>query len=253
MIARLSILLALSLVLLVAMVYLQPGPIVAWLEERSPAVRFDADVERPLVAVTIDDGPSESTDEILEVLEAHEARATFFLIGHRVLGHEEAVRDIVERDHEVGHHMWRDETSALLDDDEFDRRFAWTESALERFTSDLEWFRPGGGWYDREMIEWIERERYSLVLASAPPIDTFVPFPKVVARHLLANARPGAILVIHDGPDRGSRAVEILRALLPELEREGYRVVTVSELVSAEAGPRHHATTFSRASNPGER
>lgn len=241
MIVRVSILLTLSLSFLATAAFVWPGPIVAWLEDRSPDVRFDADVEAPLVAVTIDDGPSESTVEILEVLEIHEARATFFLIGDRVLEHGEAVRGIVGRGHEVGHHMWCDETSALLDDDAFDRDFARTESALEGFTTDLEWFRPGGGWYDDEMIERIEREGYRLVLASAPPIDTFVPSPEVVARHLLANARPGAILVIHDGPDRGPRAVEVLRALLPDLEREGYRTVTLSELVSAESAARRHA------------
>lgn len=238
MIARVLLLLVVSVVLLFLVAFVWPDPIVAWLEDRSPSVRFDADVERPLVAVTIDDGPSESTAEILDVLHEHGARSTFFLIGDRVLEHAEAARAIVGRGHEVGHHMWRDETSARLDEVEFARHFARTERVLETHASELDWFRPGGGLYDRGMVESVEREGYRFVLGSAPPIDTFVPVPGLVTRHLLANARPGAILVIHDGPDRGPRAVEILRALLPALEKEGYRAVTLSELVSAESGSR---------------
>lgn len=220
--------------LLVVAGFAWPRPIVGWLESWSPTVRFDADVGHRLVAVTIDDGPSENTDEILEVLDRHGAKATFFLIGSRTVEHEGAVRGIVARGHEIGHHMWRDETTLFLDEGEFARRFKRTERVLERFAPDLAWFRPGGGWYDETMVRHAESRGYRVVLGSAPAVDTFVPSSGIVTRYLLANVRPGAILILHDGPERGPRAVETLRALLPALAREGYRVVDLSQLVAAE-------------------
>jgi len=224
----------LLLTLMVVAGFVWPGPIVGWLEERSPSVRFDADVETKLLALTIDDGPSESTAEMLEVLDRFDARATFFLIGSRVPGREDTVRTVVDRGHEIGHHMWCDETSVFLDEDDFRHRFERTERALEPFAKELAWFRPAGGWYDEAMVARVEREGYRVALGSAPPLDTFLPSPRVVARYLQANARPGAILVLHDGPERGARTVEVLERLLPELEREGYRVVDLSGLVAVE-------------------
>jgi hypothetical protein len=57
-----------------------------------------------------------------------------------------------------------------------------------------------------------------------------VPSPRLAAAYILANTRPGAIIVLHEGGGRGRRTVEVLRRVLPVLSARGYRVVTLSEL-----------------------
>ena len=54
----------------------------------------------------------------------------------------------------------------------------------------------------------------------------------VSAAYILANARPGAVVVLHEGGERGRRTVEVLRRVLPELRARGYRIVTLSELAA---------------------
>jgi len=62
------------------------------------------------------------------------------------------------------------------------------------------------------------------------PYDPHVPSVRFAAAYILANARPGAVIVLHEGGARGARAVETLRRVLPALRARGYRVVTLSEL-----------------------
>jgi peptidoglycan/xylan/chitin deacetylase (PgdA/CDA1 family) len=62
------------------------------------------------------------------------------------------------------------------------------------------------------------------------PFDAAIPSTRFAGRHILANIRPGAVIVLHDGPARGRRTLGVLQEVLPELRARGYRVVTLSEL-----------------------
>ncbi|HUP18414.1 MAG TPA: polysaccharide deacetylase family protein, partial [Gemmatimonadota bacterium] len=98
-----------------------PDTIVRGLEAAAPEVLWRVPTDEPVVALTIDDGPSSHTDEILEVLAAHGARATFFLIGERVAERPAAVRRIVEAGGEVANHTMEERATILMDDAEFER------------------------------------------------------------------------------------------------------------------------------------
>lgn len=82
------------------------------------------------------------------------------------------------------------------------------------------------------MIGVAARLGYKTVLGSVYPFDAQIPVPALSTWYVRQLARPGAILVLHDGPARGANTAEVLRALLPDLRARGFRVVTVSELVA---------------------
>ena len=85
-----------------------------------PTVCCARRTDEPVVGLTLDDGPHpELTDAILDVLVKHEAQATFFLIGDRVVGNERVVRRIVDEGHEVGDHLMHDEPSIRLSRNRF--------------------------------------------------------------------------------------------------------------------------------------
>lgn len=212
-----------------------PDLAVKWGRHTAPEVVFSAQVSQPVVALTIDDGPSAATDQILDVLREHDARATFFLIGTHVLADIDQTERIMEQGHEAGHHMMEDRPSRKLSSREFEGRFKDMDGIL----SDLggsRVFRPGSGWYDDEMVEYARGSGYRTVLGSVYPFDAQLPWPSLLSWYVLETVEPGAIVVLHDGPERGLRTARVLRVVLPELQRRGYRVVPVSELLALEEG-----------------
>jgi peptidoglycan/xylan/chitin deacetylase (PgdA/CDA1 family) len=209
---------------------LRPDWIVALLAKRSPNVTYFVETEEPVVALTIDDGPdAATTPNILDVLKRHGARATFFLIASRIQGSEEVVARTVEEHHEIGNHLTTDEPSVLLDGAEFERRLLEADGVLSRF-ADVRWFRPGSGWYNREMLSILDEHGYRCALGSVYPFDPQVPSAWFAARYVLWTVRPGSIIILHDYGGRGERTATALATILPELSRRGWRVVTLSEI-----------------------
>jgi peptidoglycan-N-acetylglucosamine deacetylase len=222
---------ALALLLLVSTA-LWTGPrwLVPRIARRSPGCLYVVPTSERVVALTLDDGPDPvHTPEILEVLRAHEARATFFLISGHVVGRESLVADVVAGGHELGNHLTRDERSASLSPAAFERAAAAAGAVLARFAP-VRWIRPGGGFYDRTMLETIGRLGYDCALGSVYPYDAHVASVRFASAYVLANARPGSVIVLHEGGARGRRTVATLRRVLPALRARGYRVVTLTEL-----------------------
>lgn len=213
----------------------QPDWLLSALARRAPDVLYFVETAEPLVALTIDDGPdSATTPEILHVLAEHRARATFFLITSRVSGNEALVAEMVRQGHELGNHLTRDEPSWRLSPAAFQADLRAAHDVLSRFAP-MRWVRPAGGWYDAEMRAVIRAGGYRCVLGSIYPFDAHVPWAGFIARQVLRRIRSGAIVVLHDGGDRGRRTAEALRRILPELARRGVRMTTVSDLTGAAA------------------
>jgi peptidoglycan/xylan/chitin deacetylase (PgdA/CDA1 family) len=206
-----------------------PAVVVEWKRSESPDVLFYVPTDEPVVALSIDDGPSAATPEILEVLAENDAQATFFVIGENVRAHPELARRMVAEGHELGHHMMADEPSIDLSPDVFRAQLAEMDGILAGFGGSRV-FRPGSGWYDERMIADAEDLGYRTVLGSVYPFDAQVPFPSVSGWYMRQIVGPGSIMILHDGPERGPRTADVLRSLLPELRARGMRVVTVSAL-----------------------
>jgi len=220
-------------ILLIAagVVVFQPRWLLAALAKLSPEVVYFVETEKQAVALTIDDGPDAvTTPKILDLLREHGAKATFFLITDRVPGNEEIVLRTVKEGHELANHSTADERSIFLKSPEFERRFLQAHEVLSKF-SHVCWFRPGSGWYSKEMLSIIHKHGYRCALGSVYPFDPQIPSSWFIKRHVLRGVKPGSIIVLHDHGSRGERTIAVLREILPELRRRGFRVVTLSELV----------------------
>jgi peptidoglycan/xylan/chitin deacetylase (PgdA/CDA1 family) len=222
---------ALVILLLIAgVVVFQPRWLMAWLAKWSPDGVYFVETEKQTVALTIDDGPDAvATPKILDLLRQHAAHATFFFITGRVPGNEEIVLRTVQEGHELANHSTKDEPCILLTSSEFERRFLEAHEVLSRY-ADLRWFRPGSGWYSKKMLSVIHRHGYRCALGSVYPFDPQIPSAWFIKWHVLRGVQPGSIIVLHDRGARGERTIAVLRAILPELKRRGFRVVTLSQL-----------------------
>ncbi len=192
---------------------------------------FHGPTDRRAVALTLDDGPDPATTPgLLDMLDRLDVRATFFLIGERAAAAPAVVADIAARGHEIGHHMWKDRASARLAPDELVAAMDRTLDALAP-AGRPRWLRPGLGAPTERLVAEAEARGMRVVVGDVPPLDTHVPFPRLVAAYTARMAKPGGILTVHDGGARGVRARAILRRLVPSLRRLGLAPVTLGELV----------------------
>ncbi len=220
-----------AVLILTLLIWWQPRFLLRFIAAFIPDVLFFVDTEQPLVALTIDDAPYHTlTPRILDVLANHDAHATFFVIGDHVPGNEHVLHRVVADGHELGNHDFRDYPSMRLSAAEFARQLHLTHQQLVPF-GPIRYFRPASGWFNQRLLQQLRPYAYRCVLGSAYPED-LLSFPSYLAYHILFNTQPGSIIVLHDGSEQRARTVTVLERVLPELQRRGYRVVTVSELLA---------------------
>lgn len=207
---------------------------VEFVERRSPSALFGVPaVSDSLVALTLDDGPEPgNTDRVLDVLAAHDARATFFLVGERVKRQPTLTRRIQREGHEVANHGWTRDPALFLSREAMTASILRTDSLLRAF-GDPVWFRPSVGFYHRGTVRAADSTGYRIALGSVTTNDPQNPFIGPQVRHILRDVRPGDVIVLHDAIGERTKAPEILARVLPELRRRGYRVVSLSELAEA--------------------
>lgn len=200
------------------------------LDHLSTRVLFHVETTDSLVALTLDDGPSSATPRILDVLARHEAKATFFVLGERARRHGDLIRRLVHAEHELGNHLYHDRPTWRLSREELRSALARTDSVLAPYGG-TRWIRPGGGWVDEDLLAVVAERGDRVALGSVYPFDATLPFPDLLTGFVLRKVRPGSVIVLHDGPDRGRRTADVLVRVLPELRARGYRVVTLGRLV----------------------
>jgi peptidoglycan-N-acetylglucosamine deacetylase len=210
-----------------------PFGVVRLVARLAPDVTFHVDTDEPLVALSFDDGPHPATTPlVLDALERHGARATFFAVGELAERHPELVRRIAAEGHELGNHTWRVERSASLAPAELEAGIGRTQALLEG-VAPVRLMRPGSGWFNRRLLDTVAAHGLRCVLGSIYPQDPWVPSKRFIIRYVTARARPGAIVILHEGTPARARVGEILDAVLPAIAARGLRVTTVSELLEA--------------------
>ena len=191
---------------------------------------------RHAIALTFDDGPSESTPRILELLAAHSTRATFFMCGANVARLPAIARAAAAAGHEIANHSYSHSrfdfrARQFMRVDIGDAQQAISAACgvtptLFRAPYGVRWF--GLGEVQREL-------GLTGVMWSAIGLDWKLP-PDGVTKRLIAAARNGAIFCLHDGREKVvnpdvSCTTTALAALLPALRKKGFDLVTVSELL----------------------
>ncbi len=224
------------LLLILHTIYRPPVVLVKHLQHHWPDVLFHVNTRQKLVALTIDDAPSEHTESLLEILKANEAQATFFIIGSQVPGHERILQDVVAADCELGNHAMYDEPSMSLNDCELRLQIQNVDAMIEQAYKACHkeaprYFRPGSGLFSTRMRSTVQSMGLKMVLGDIYPHDPQIPFWRINAWHVLSMLQPGAIIICHD---RRSWTAPMLRKVLPEIRRRGYRIVTLTELLEAE-------------------
>ncbi|MEK0316079.1 polysaccharide deacetylase family protein [Cohnella sp. 56] len=186
------------------------------------------------IAFTFDDGPHPIyTPQLLDIFEAVSGRATFFMMGKQMELHPETAREVHARGHEIGNHSYTHPYMTQIGPDACERELYDTDSLIARVTgSRPAVMRPPYLDYNSEVHAITAKLGYQVIGAlNGEARDWEMPG----VAHILDATRKqvgcGSILLFHDGFGDRSQTIEAVRILCKELTEEGYRLVTVSELL----------------------
>jgi len=210
-----------------------------------------ASAARQEISLTIDDGPDPAvTPAVLDLLDAHGARATFFCIARRAAEHPALAREIVARGHDVQNHSDRHRHDfSLLGIRGYAAEIGAAQQRLADITGVLpRFFRAPAGRRNPFLDPVLQRLGLTLVSWTRRGFDTVQRDPQRVLGKLADGLRAGDILLLHDGHAARAAsgrpvALEVLPALLERCAAAGLRAVTLSHAVGLASDSAHDSTS----------
>jgi peptidoglycan/xylan/chitin deacetylase (PgdA/CDA1 family) len=184
------------------------------------------------IALTFDDGPSPYTRAILRILRRAHVRATFFPVGYSLDRWPRSLAAEARAGHVVGDHTLHHPPLARLSfRDQLHEIRGEARRLRHRHIPSPRLVRPPYGSYDRRTVTIARRLRMLVVMWSVDSEDYTRPGRGAIVRNVLAGARPGAIVLMHDGGGPREQTVAALPTVIRRLRRRGFRLVTVPELL----------------------
>lgn len=186
----------------------------------------------PMIALTFDDGPyPKVTGHILDVLEKNGVCATFFVLGSRIEGREDVLTRMDELGCEIGNHSFSHADLTRLSKADCQRELSDTDAEIRRVTGhEASVVRPPYGYYNKTVMSAAERP---LILWTVDTNDWRGKAPGEIADYVIQQAKEGSVILMHDQQTQTADAMEMI---IPTLIEEGFRFVTVSELIGLTGG-----------------
>ena len=186
----------------------------------------NVNVDDKVIALTFDDGPSQYTNKILDILKKYDACGTFFVIGNHVQFYSDELRRMLKEGSEIGNHSFDHKLLTRLSEDEFKEEINKTNESIKKvtgFTPTL--FRPTYGGYNNRLKGYTDLK---FVLWDIDSRDWKVKSKERILNNILPYVKPGKIVLMHDNH---VYSVNALEDLIKNLKNSGYKFVTVSELL----------------------
>ncbi len=183
------------------------------------------DINKPIVTLTFDDGPSKYTNEILDILKDNGICATFFVLGNKVPYGQETLLKMLENGNEIGNHTYNHKWLAHLDEIEIKNQISKTQEVIFEYTRYLpKVFRPSYGDIPKEMRKEINLE---VTLWNVDTLDWKLKNKTQIIKRATRNTKDGDIILMHD---TYKRTKDALPEIINTLKKKGFQFVTISEL-----------------------
>lgn len=183
------------------------------------------DPDKPMIALTFDDGPGEHTDDLLDILEKYDARATFFLVGTQVNKYPDAISRMQKMGCEIGNHTENHKELTKLKKKDIKAQVEKTDAKIKKITGEnTELVRPPYGAVDQLVKETIKSP---LILWSVDTNDWKKKDAKKITKYIKNHVKDGDVVLLHD---IHGFTVKSMKTVIPYLVEQGYQLVTVSEM-----------------------
>ncbi len=200
------------------------------------------DPEKPMVALTFDDGPYPPvTKKILETLEKYDSRATFFVMGNRIDTYSETAKLVFDAGSQIGNHSYSHKDLTKLDKKGIEHEVDYSNECINKIVDVGDTFlRPPYGAKNDKVSEYV---KVPMIGWCVDTLDWKSRDKNAVFEEVKKSVSDGAIILMHDLYPSTADAVELI---VPWLIDQGYQVVTVKEMFDAkgielEAGKIYHS------------
>lgn len=184
------------------------------------------DLEKPMVALTFDDGPNHNTVKVLDILEHYGVKATFFLLGCNVTGNEKTIQRMNQLGMEIGNHMYSHKLITRLSNDKIQSEVKKVDDLVfDIIGAYPTLIRPSYGTYNNRIKKLMDRP---MVIWNVDTLDWKSHNSNQIAKRIFKSVSDGDIILMHDIYSATANSLEII---IPKLLEDGYQFVTVSDLL----------------------
>jgi peptidoglycan/xylan/chitin deacetylase (PgdA/CDA1 family) len=210
----------------------------------TPYVRIAGPQHREL-ALSFDDGPGPYTPKILSILGRFHVPATFFEVGILEQYFHASTREIAARGYAIGDHTFSHYPMSLLSPSEQRVQLLEGAHALQRHGAPFpRLFRPPYGRWSSYTLALLRRYRMLMVLWTVDTSDYLRLGTARIVKAVLAGARPGAIILLHDAGGNRAETVAALPKIIKRLRARGYKLVTVPRLLLDNPAPHNQRVSL---------
>lgn len=208
-----------------------------------PKIFWNGDSSSMKIALTFDDGPKEEeSPAILEILDQFGIKATFFIVGKAAEKNPDLVYRIYASGHEIANHTYSHTRLDTISNSAVETEIQKTNQILENITSvKTRYFRPPGGRFNRGILTQVKKCNLDVILWNVNAGDyiaTDSPFvvkgeiyskdADRIYHDVMKRMKKGSIVLFHNG---GKDTVKSLPQIISDLEKKGYKFVTLTELL----------------------
>jgi peptidoglycan/xylan/chitin deacetylase (PgdA/CDA1 family) len=192
---------------------------------------FEIDPDKPMIALTFDDGPAIDTVRILEILKDNNCHATFCVVGNRIKNNAKTLRKAVKQGNQVVGHSWDHKQLTKLSKTKITLELTKTNNAIKKATGVTpDMYRPPYGAINDKVRKISKAQGLSMLLWSVDSLDWKYRTTRSINSRIMSAVRDGSIILCHDIHPTTAVAME---KVIPALVKEGYQLVTVKELMKA--------------------
>ncbi|BAY99113.1 polysaccharide deacetylase [Tolypothrix tenuis PCC 7101] len=189
-----------------------------------------------VIALTFDDGPAPKyTEQILGILKKENIKATFFCVGEMVHYFPQIVKEEVAAGNAIGNHTWH-HWYRKMNPTIAQREIESTATQIYETTGvKTSLFRPPFGILNNGVADYAKKNNYAILMWSDDSQDYRRPPVSRLVNNVIKGAKPGGMILMHDGGGNRSNTVKALPEIIDTLKKRGYSFVTVPELLAIQA------------------
>ncbi|WP_296646622.1 polysaccharide deacetylase family protein [Romboutsia sp. 13368] len=197
-------------------------------DSNMPIYKVDTDDKKISLSFDVAWG-SNNIDEILNILDKHNAKATFFLVGSWVDDNEELVKKIHSKGHELGNHSNTHSNTTVLSDEDILQEIQLTTDKIQKITDEeVTLYRPPFGEVDGKTMEICKSLGYQVIKWDIDSLDWKEIGTQHIIDRVIRNSEPGSIVLFHANVNGINYYLD---DILTKLKQDNYDVVSVSELL----------------------
>ena len=190
------------------------------------------DPDKPIVALTFDDGPSQYTKRIVDTLVQYNCKATFFVMGCQLEEYGENTLYAFNRGMEIGNHSYSHKQLVGLNQNSINQQMDGTSKLIKDLTGKApKLYRPPYGRINQVILDKIDM---AAILWNVDPQDGKAYDAQEIVDNVMENVKDGSIIVLHDVYEKTADALDIL---LPKLLEAEYQVTNVSQMFACRGEP----------------